>query len=35
VIVVFLSALPALDAQTKLMFGKYMEFWVTEKKRKY
>ena len=34
VIVVFLSALPALDAQTRLMFGNYMEFWVTEKKRK-
>ena len=33
-IVVFLSALPALDAQTRLMFGKYMEFWVTEKTRK-
>ncbi|MBI3999600.1 MAG: hypothetical protein HY351_03205 [Candidatus Omnitrophica bacterium] len=35
VIVVFLSALPALDAQTRLAFGRYMEFWVTEKKRKY
>ncbi len=33
-IVVFLSALPALDAQTRLMFGRYMEFWVTEKTRK-
>jgi hypothetical protein len=33
-IVVFLSALPALDAQTRLMFGKYMEFWVTEKPRR-
>ena len=33
-IYVFLSALPALEAQTRLMFGKYMEFWVTEKKRK-
>lgn len=31
---IFLSALPALDAQTRLMFGKYMEFWVTVKKRK-
>jgi len=31
---VFLSALPALDAQTRLMLGKYMEFWVTVKKRK-
>jgi hypothetical protein len=32
-IVTFLSALPALDAQTRLMFGKYMEFWVTQKQR--
>lgn len=31
-IVSFLGALPALDAQTRLMFGRYMEFWVTEKK---
>jgi cellulose synthase/poly-beta-1,6-N-acetylglucosamine synthase-like glycosyltransferase len=30
---VFLSALPALDAQTRLMFGRYMEFWVTDKSR--
>ena len=29
----FLSALPALDAQTRLMFGRHMEFWATEKKR--
>ncbi|MCK9554355.1 glycosyltransferase family 2 protein [bacterium] len=34
VILLFLSALPALDAQTRLMFGRYMEFWVTEKYRK-
>ena len=33
-IVVFLSALPTLDAQTRLMFGKYMEFWVTDKRRR-
>jgi hypothetical protein len=32
-IATFLSALPALDAQTRLMFGKYMEFWVTDKSR--
>lgn len=31
--VVFLSALPALDAQTRLMLGKYMTFWVTDKGR--
>jgi len=32
-IMVFLSAIPALDAQTRLMFARYMEFWVTIKKR--
>ncbi len=31
---ILLSAAPALDAQTRLMLGKYMEFWVTIKKRK-
>ncbi len=34
IIVVFLSAMPALDAQTRLMRGRYLEFWVTDKKRK-
>ncbi len=29
-----LSALPALDAQTRLMRAKYLEFWVTDKHRK-
>lgn len=33
-ILVFFAALPALDAQTRLMFGKYLEFWVTDKHRK-
>lgn len=33
-IAIFFSGLPALDAQTRLMFGRYMEFWVTEKTRK-
>ena len=33
-VMVLLSALPALDAQTRLMFGKYMEFWVTDKSRR-
>jgi hypothetical protein len=32
-ILVFLSAMPALDAQTRLMFGRYMEFWVSDKRR--
>jgi hypothetical protein len=33
VVVLVLSALPALEAQTRLMFGRYMEFWVTDKYR--
>jgi cellulose synthase/poly-beta-1,6-N-acetylglucosamine synthase-like glycosyltransferase len=33
-IMVIFTALPALDAQTRWMFGKYMGFWVTEKSRK-
>lgn len=34
VVVLALSAVPALDAQTRLMFGKYLGFQVTEKYRK-
>ena len=31
---VIFSALPGLDAQTRLMFGRYMGFWVTPKRVK-
>lgn len=30
---IIFSALPGLDAQTRLMFGRYMGFWVTPKDR--
>ncbi|MEK7519532.1 MAG: glycosyltransferase family 2 protein [Patescibacteria group bacterium] len=33
-IMIFFSALPALDAQTRWILGKYMGFWPTEKVRK-
>lgn len=33
-ILIIFSALPALDAQTRLMLGRHMEFWVTDKVRK-
>lgn len=31
---IFLSAIPALDAQTRLLFGKHLEYKVTKKARK-
>ncbi len=34
VTIIFFGALPALDAQTRLMFGRYMGFWITPKERK-
>jgi len=35
IMMIAFSALPALDAQTRWMLGKYMGFWPTEKVRKF
>ncbi len=34
IVAIPMGTLPAIDAQTRLMFGKYMQFWVTPKMRK-
>lgn len=34
IVLLLFSSVPALEAQTRLMFGKYMGFWVTEKSRR-
>lgn len=34
IVAIPLGSFPMIDAQTRMLFGKYMEFWVTEKVRR-
>lgn len=34
IVAIPLGSMPMIDAQTRMLMGKYMEFWVTEKMRK-